>query len=497
MFNSVPDMAHNSANRFPDAVAFEDDSTGKTWTFSQINNAADAVAAALSKRGLKEGDRIGLLSLNRAEYHVILFACQKTGIICCNINWRMPVAEIVDCLGPLSVSLLIHDSQNAPVAEGVSQALGQDLASIDADVAGWISAGGPALDEMIPAERPWYVLFTSGTTGRAKACIQNARMAWANAVNCTQGFSVGPDSASVIYMPLFHTAGVNLFGLSIFLMGGQSFILPQFEPSRLLELVRDRKITHFFAVPQIYQMLSLHDDIETADWNGLVCGCGGAPLQKHLIDFFAERGCVIQNGFGMTETSPLAFCVDPQMSKIKIGSVGRTLGLNSVRLDGLADGVSGRGEVQLRGPIITPGYLDAPDLTAACYTDDGWFKTGDVAERDDDGYLFIVDRIKDMYISGGENVYPIEVEKVLNTHPAVLEAAVIGTPHEKWGEVGAAYLLLRPEMKLDVKELKAWCREKIAAYKVPASFDVVTEFSRTATGKIRKPDLIALHAARK
>ena len=212
-------------------------------------------------------------------------------------------------------------------------------------------------------------------------------------------------------------------------------------------------------------------------------------MPKHLLVDFQKRGVTICNGMGMTETGPTVFLMDKDHAAAKIGSVGKAQILTDVRLqtpDGSIVEGEGEGEVQFRGPNITPGYMDNKDATIATFTVDGWLKSGDVARRDADGYYYIVDRIKDMYISGGENVYPAEVEKVLVSHPAILEAVVIGVPDDKWGEVGAAFLILRPGEELDPSALPAWCRTHLAPYKIPKSFTVSDDLPRTAAGKVRK-----------
>jgi fatty-acyl-CoA synthase len=212
-------------------------------------------------------------------------------------------------------------------------------------------------------------------------------------------------------------------------------------------------------------------------------------VPKHLLSEFQERGVTICNGMGMTETGPTVFLMDKGHAPAKIGSVGKPQILTDVRLvdgdGGIVEG-PGEGEVQFRGPNITPGYMDNKEATVATFTVDGWLKSGDIGRRDEDGYYYIVDRIKDMYISGGENVYPAEVEKVLVGHPAVLEAVVIGVTDAKWGEVGAAFLIVRPGEDLDTTTLADWCRKQLAPYKVPKSFTVVDDLPRTAAGKVRK-----------
>ncbi|PVA06766.1 AMP-binding protein [Thalassorhabdomicrobium marinisediminis] len=492
MFDRVPDMAMRRADIAPDALAFHDHASGRDWSFAEVNAAADGIARGLTECGLTEGDRLAILCLNRVEFFLTLFACQKTGVLLCPLNWRQPAPELIDTLAPLTPKAILYDAGHADTAAEVARAVGGAALAIETVVAGWITQGGPPLHDAVPATRPWYLLFSSGTTGRPKAVIQTARMAWANAVNIGQATGMTGADRSVNFLPLFHTAGINLYTLPLFLNGGTSTILPKFEPATLLDLIRKGAVTQFFGVPAIYQAFSILDGIDATDWSGVRCGCGGAPLAEPLIRFFAVRGVDVLNGMGMTETGPTVFLMDPAHASAKIGSVGKAQVLTEVRLAGVAAGTPGEGELHMRGPNITPGYYDNPEETAAAFTKDGWLVTGDVARRDADGYYYIIDRIKDMYISGGENVYPAEVERVLCSHPAILEVAVIGVPDEKWGECGAAFVLLRPGETLDAAALMAWCRERLAAYKVPAHVRLVEEFPRTAAGKIRKPDLKAM-----
>ncbi|MEM5492834.1 AMP-binding protein [Hoeflea sp. AS16] len=492
MFDLIPDMAAKRAEISPDATAFIDAGSGREWLFSEINTAANAVAAGLGQAGLQRGDRLAILCLNRVEFFITLFACQKTGIILCPLNWRQPAPELVETLEPVGARALIHDAAQAGLAAEVAQACGIPRFGLETDIAAWIETEATVPAAEIAPDQPWYLLFTSGTTGRPKAVIQTAQMAWANAVNISQATRMTADDRSVNFLPLFHTAGINLYTLPLFLMGGCSTVLPKFEPGQIFDLLKHGKLTQFFGVPAIYQAFSLLPDVGEIDWGAVRCGCGGAPLPEPLIRLFARLGAKVLNGFGMTETGPTVFLMDPENAERKIGSVGRAQMLTDIRLDGVAAGKTGAGEIQLRGPNITPGYYQNEKATREAFTDDGWLRTGDVGRRDEDGYIFIVDRIKDMYISGGENVYPAEVERVLNEHADVLEAAVISMPDEKWGEVGAAFIIARPGASLDPVELRSWSRERLAAYKVPVRITLVEDFPRTAAGKVRKPELRTL-----
>jgi len=492
MFDTIPDMAAKRAEISPDAVAFIDAGSGREWLFREINDAANSVAAGFGQAGLHRGDRLAILCLNRVEFFITLFACQKTGIILCPLNWRQPPPELVETLEPVGAKALIHDAAQAELAEDVARACEIPKFAIETDIAAWIETGATVPAAGVLPDQPWYLLFTSGTTGRPKAVIQTAQMAWANAVNISQATRMTADDRSVNFLPVFHTAGINLYTLPLFLMGGCSTVLPKFEPEIIFDLLKQGKVTQFFGVPAIYQAFSLLPGVDAINWGSIRCGCGGAPLPEPLIRFFAGLGAKVLNGFGMTETGPTVFLMDPENAERKIGSVGRAQMLTDIRLDGVEAGTPGAGEIQLRGPNITPGYYQNERATRDAFTEDGWLRTGDVGRRDEDGYLFIVDRIKDMYISGGENVYPAEVERVLNEHADVLEAAVISMPDAKWGEVGAAFIIVRPGTSLDPAELRSWSRERMAAYKVPVKVTLVEDFPRTAAGKVRKPDLRSL-----
>ncbi|MBD1548593.1 AMP-binding protein [Roseibium aggregatum] len=492
----LTDMAAKRAELSPQKIAFVDHDTGTEFTFSDVNDRANRTANALLSLGLQRGDRIAVLCLNRADFFVLLFAAQKTGVILVPLNWRQPPAELEPILALSRAKLIIHDKEFRETAQNLANTLKLPhyaFGSKEADGLETLITAAPSDpvgDGRIAASAPWYLLFTSGTTGMPKAVIQTAGMAWANMINYSQATGLSGADRCVNYLPLFHTAGINLPTLPLFLMGGLSYILAKFDADAVVDYLAKGEITSFFAVPAIYQALALHPRINDVDFAKLNSfGCGGAPVPAHLLTDFMERGATICNGMGMTETGPTVFLMDPESAADKIGSVGKAQILSEVRLEDVNGNIvqgAGEGELQLRGPGITPGYMDNPEATEAAFTRDGWLKSGDVARRDEDGYYYIVDRIKDMYISGGENVYPAEVEKVLTTHPAILEAVVIGVEDEKWGEVGAAFLVERPGTTIDTASLSAWCRERLAPYKIPKSFQVANDLPRTAAGKVRK-----------
>ncbi|WP_434055609.1 MAG: AMP-binding protein [Roseibium sp.] len=494
----LTDMAAKRAELTPDAVAFSDRDSGRSYSFHDMNERANRLGNLLLEKGLKTGDRFAVLCLNHPDFFVLLFAAQKTGILMVPLNWRQPVAELKPILAASNARVLFADDAQMTTALELAGDSEIDLLPMGAATGSTRALDGllaaadpsPAGNGRIEANAPWYLLFTSGTTGLPKAVIQTAGMAYANMVNYCQATGLGVGEKGVNFLPLFHTAGINLPTLPIFLNGGCSTILRKFDPDEVLDLIDGGEVTAFFGVPAIYQALALSSKIDTTDFSNVrSLGCGGAPVPKHLLVEFQARGVTICNGMGMTETGPTVFLMDRAHAAEKIGSVGKPQILTDVRLarpaGNIVDG-AGEGEVQFRGPNITPGYMDNSRATSETFTPDGWLKSGDIARRDADGYYFIVDRIKDMYISGGENVYPAEVEKVLDGHPAILEAVVIGVPDDKWGEVGAAFLVPHPGETLDVAGLPDWCRAQLAPYKIPKSFTVTDDLPRTAAGKVRK-----------
>ncbi len=494
----LTDMAAKRAELTPDALAFVDHDSGLSYTFREVNSRANRLGNWLLDRGLQKGDRMAVLCLNHPDFFVLLFAAQKTGILLVPLNWRQPVAELTPILAASKAKILFHDAAFAETARDLTG--GADISLVPM---GASDTSGSALDPclavanpaaigcgQVKAGAPWYLLFTSGTTGLPKAVIQTAGMAYANMINYGQATGLSVGEKGINFLPLFHTAGINLPTLPIFLNGGTSTILRKFEADTVLDLIDAGAVTCFFGVPAIYQALALSEKIGRTDFSKVrSLGCGGAPVPQHLLSEFQARGVTICNGMGMTETGPTVFLMDKANAAVKIGSVGKPQILTDVRLADADGGIlegPGEGEIQFRGPNITPGYMDNPEATVATFTVDGWLKSGDVGRRDEDGYYYVVDRIKDMFISGGENVYPAEVEKILDSHPCVLEAVVIGVPDEKWGEVGAAFLIARPGKEIDTASLPAWCRRQLAPYKVPKSFTVAGDLPRTAAGKVRK-----------
>jgi fatty-acyl-CoA synthase len=484
------DFAAKRAELSPDALAFVQFETKTKLSFLEFNARAER-GARLFEPQVRSGDRVAVLCHNSVVFFELLFACGKIGAILVPLNWRQTPAELAPVLIDCGAEILLHDAPTAPLAEGLAASTGVRLMSFAVyESLRAEAAATPRRDLAWPSERVWYLLYTSGTTGRPKAVIQTVGMALANAINVQQATALTWRDHTVNFLPLFHTAGINLHTLPVFIAGGSNTVLAKFEVDPLIDLIAAGRISVFFGVPSIYQLLSLSPRFAEADLSRVRhWGCGGAPLPESLIHQYLSKNVRVCNGMGMTETGPTVFLMNPERAAEKIGSVGKPQLLSEVRLvdvEGREVKTGERGEILFRGPNITPGYYNNPAATAAAITPDGWLRSGDIAYRDGEGYYFIVDRIKDMYISGGENVYPAEVEGVLCNHPAVLEAAVIGVGDARWGEVGHAAIRLRPGQTLAAAELRAFARTQLAAYKVPKYVTVLEDFPRTAAGKVQK-----------
>ena len=489
MIADLPDLTAKRAELSPGKVALEEVATGRRRTYAELNDRAARAATLLAAKGIGEGDRVAILCRNRIEFFELLFGCAKLGAILVPLNWRMPPAELDGLIADSRPTLLLYGVGDAATVARLADA--PPTIALDEEFESLMSeAGGFAGRARWPAEAVWYLLYTSGTTGRPKGVIYVYRMAIANYVNIGSCIDLRSTDTVAAFLPLFHTAGINLHALPALLAGGTVLLLEQFDADAIVGLLEDGRIDAFFAVPTVYQSLLEHPRFESAPLTHVRhWGCGGAPLPDCLAERYRDIGVRVCNGMGMTETGPTAFLVDPADAWERIGSVGKPQLLCSVRIvdEGGRD-VADRevGDLLFAGPGVTPGYWRNPEATRAAFTDDGWLRSGDLASRDADGFYHVAGRRKEMFISGGENVYPAEVENVLAAHPQIVDAAVVGEPDPRWGEVGRAFVQPAPGARIGADELTVFCRARLAAYKVPKTFTFVADFPRTSAGKIQK-----------
>lgn len=441
----------------PWRVAVED--ATRQVTYAELNEACNRKAAGLVSRGVSLGDRVAIHSDNCIEYIETFFACAKLGAVVVPISTRLVEAE---------VDHILHDSQARIVLDR------EAMCDLD---------GAP--DEpkvLVTASDALMLMYTSGTTGKPKgAVLTHQNFLWTN-LNIVLSLDLIATDRTLMVLPMFHIGGWNVNTLAAIWKGATIVLEPDFDVERTFDAIEHRGVTWMMGVPSIYLFLKEHPRFETSDFSGLrFVVCGGAPAPLSLIDAFQKRGVEFIQGYGLTEAAPNALCLPAERSRDKIGAAGRPYFYTDVRL---ADG-----EIQLRGPSIMDSYHNRPEATEDAFTSDGWLRTGDVGRQDADGYFYVVDRLKDMIITGGENVYPVEVENMLMSHPAIVEAAVVGRPDERWGESVSAVVVLREGEELTQGELIQWCRDHLAAFKCPRSVTFTDQLPRTASGKVAKPQL--------
>jgi fatty-acyl-CoA synthase len=496
-------LAHHR-RRTPHKLALVDLYSGRRLRWEELDARAGRLARFLAEGlGVERGARVALLAPNSSDVFEIQFACARLGAIFVPLNWRLAPPELEFILADAEPRVLIHDREFAQVGEALAAACRVphrvELAGDGSESPyerGIAGAGAPLQPVPLTHDDVSSLLYTSGTTGRPKGALITHGMTFWNAVNLGGPALVTPRSVGLTVLPLFHTGGLNCYANVILHAGGTVQVMRSWDPDAALRRLEDsgQGLTHFFGVPAHYLFMSQHPAFETADLRHLsICGVGGAPVPLPLLETWAQKGVPLQQGYGMTETSPSVLVLDADQAVRKIGSTGLPVLHTQVRLvgeDGRDVAPGQVGELQVKGPNVTPGYWRRPEATAEAISD-GWLHTGDAARVDDEGYYTIVDRWKDMYISGGENVYPAEVESVLHGIDGVVEAAVIGVSDTRWGEVGRAIVVRREGTRLDEEAVLAHCRGRLARYKIPRSVVFVKELPRNAAGKVLKRELRA------
>ena len=489
-------ITHHAMRR-PSSMAAVDLATGRRHTYQTFDNRISCLAASFQSHfDIKPGDRIAVLAPNTTDTFEVQFACGRIGAIFVPLNWRLATPELRAILADCTPTMLIHDPDFAGRA--------QELARI-CDIPRVLQLGPPfermasdgsLLDQPVPAtlDSISTILYTSGTTGLPKGAIITHGMNFWNSVHSMGVAGVARSSVFLGLLPLFHTGGLNVFSYPVFQAGGTVMIMRNFDAGESLRLIGDPTagVTHLFGVPANFQFMAQHPRFSETDMSRLIfAGVGGAPTPEAILHIWQRQGAMLQQGYGMTETSPLVLMLDKEDAVRKVGSAGKPLLHTETRVvaDDGSDAVpSSIGELWVKGPNITKGYWNQPEVTAAAFTD-GWLHTGDAALIDDEGFYFIVDRWKDMYISGGENVYPAEVENVLYEHESIAEAAVIGISDARWGQVGRAVVVVKPDRALTEDEVVAHCAANLARYKLPYSVIFTDALPRNATGKVHKPTL--------
>lgn len=484
------------ASKTPGRTAIE--FAGREISYGELEDRSNELAKALVSYGLAPGDRIATLTENRPEHVELLFACAKAGLVLAPLNWRHAAPELAAQLETFTPALIVAskvhtqriDDARALVAGAAESLCLEDLIEQLAAPQSRVELPTVSDDDGL------LLIATSGSTGAPKgALLSHANCFWTNL-----GFdlSVPMSSNDVVLqvLPQCHVGGWNVQPLLAWWKGATVVLESAFEPTRVLELIASRGVTTMMGVPATYLMLAQQPGFDEADLTSLrMVLVGGASMPVSLLEQYQSRGVEVIQGYGLTEASPNVCCLAPEDASTHLGSVGKPYAYVEVALhdsltNAFVDG-SGRGEIYVKGPNVFSGYWDNPAATKEAF-DDGWLRTGDVAERDEAGYYRICGRAKEMYISGGENVYPAEVEQVLAGYDCVADAAVVAVSHTRWGETGIAFVVARPGALLDIEELTIHCRANLASYKVPSEIHVIDELPRSHVGKLDKARLSAM-----
>lgn len=472
------------ASLWPGRTAIVDPDTDRHYTYEDLRRRSLSFAAVLAERGVGKGDRVAALMQNGVPFVDLLFACARLGAILAPLNWRLSARELSDLTDDADPRVVLVDDECAGALQGKSLEI---LRFEDAMVQ---RPEEPPVNTVDMAD-PWLILYTGGTTGTPKgAVLTHGAITW-NAINTAVSWGLAEDDVGPCFTPMFHTGGWNVFTLPLLMLGARLILPQRFDPVQALQVLEKEKPTILFMVPTMFQLVAEQEGFEDADLSCLKWAIsGGAPLPEPIYKRWEPKVREFKQGYGLTEVGPNNFAIPAGGFLRKPGTVGRLTYWAQARIvddegNDLPDGTPG--ELLLAGPHMCAGYWRRPEATAAAIRG-GWFHTGDVARRDGDGYYYIVDRKKDVIITGGENVYPTEVEAVLYQHPAVREAAVVGLPDPVWGEAVCAVVSFKPGRTATEEELLAFMRENLARYKAPKRYVVVDDLPKSAAGKILRTE---------
>lgn len=496
---SVFDWFEKWAVYSPFKIACKEMETGREYSYSQLNKAGNYLSVMLSnEHGFRHGDRLAVLSENNIEYIVLFAVAQKLGITLVPLNYRLTPPELdyiitnADVRGIACEEKYLHKIENLEIFRKTPFRITvEELRSINDHV---IRQPAVQLSEkpLMDENDPVFILYTSGTTAFPKGALYTHRMLFWNSINTHLRLDLSSSDISINCAPPFHTGGWNVLLTPFLHHGAYTLLMRGFEADLVLEMLELERATLWWAVPTMLRMLSESRLFEKAQLHRLrYLLVGGESLPVPVIEQWHQKGVLIRQGYGLTEVGPNVTSLDQKDAIRKKGSIGTMNFYYQARLvkdDGTEAGPNEPGELWLKGPTVTPGYWRNPEATQEAFVD-GWFRTGDVLIRDQEGYYYVVDRIKNMYISGGENVYPAEVEHLIRQHPAIAQVAIIGVPDEKWGETGKAFVVLKPGFRLQKEELLSYCAERLARYKIPKHVVFLEDLPKNDAGKIDRKKL--------
>lgn len=473
------------------------------YTFEEMDKRANQVARLLLDSGVQKGDRVGIYSKNRFDFLDILFACGKIGAILTPFNIRLSTPETEYLLKKTNPSIVFYDptlgiqfGKIRPLLEKQHiVVMGNKMFDTDPDIHSLMTRNSSSAVERpaITMDDPFLIVFTGGTTGLPKGAVLSHRLVFWNSVNTIVSWGLRPDDIQPLLFPLFHTGGINVLLIPFYHLGALSIIMGDFDPEETLRVVESERCTIVIGVPTVFNMISQSSNFKKTNFEHVrLFISGGAPCPVAIMEKYWERGKILKMGYGLTEVGPNNFYLPDDAVKERPTSVGFPAfhcDMKIVDDDNVTLSDEEVGELMLRGPHTFSGYWEEPEESAKVIESDGWVHTGDLVMRDSDGFYYIVGRKKDMFISGGENVFPSEIEDVLYKHPAILEAAVVGVPHEKWGEVGKVFIVLKDGESLAEDEIRQYMDDKLASYKIPKHYEFRGDLPKSAAGKILKREL--------
>ena len=487
ILNVLKQHAINTPNAL--AISFGENE----WTYHELYNKAQKVAGYLQQQGYQKGDIVAQFMLNSDLFMAVYYGVQLAGLTIMPVNTKLASPEVEYIFSHSEAKVLFYDER---IEETIANSNHDFKEKINASKIREILDGDKV--ELVPTllepNETAVVMYTSGTTGKPKGVQLSHRNIYETAEIWSESMKMTNNDRMYICTPLFHCAGSHVFAVPTMYRGGSIIIDEAFSPDRTLENLVETKATIFFGVPAMYTILLNKPELKNYNFENLrmfVYGAAPMPyeLVKRLKDTFPK--VKVQNCYGQTENSPAASSLTDQDALTKIGSVGKPLPRTEIKLvDSLGDEVplGDVGEICVKGPQVMKGYLRNPEETSRTIQN-GWLYSGDLGRFDEEGFLYIVDRKKDMIIRGGENIYPIEIEEVLYRIPQVLEAAVVGIPHEVYGEVPKAYVVVKGEQTLTVEEVLTYCQTQLAKYKIPMGVEFLDELPRNASGKVLKHTL--------
>lgn len=488
----------------PGKVALKELESGREVTYQELNRLGNNLSATLKEEhSFEKGDRFAVLAENCIEYVVLFSVAQKLGITLVPLNYRLASTELDYIIGNAEVRGMVYDSKflekikdldsfkDMPIKYTLSSLRDINSQCLASDE-GWEPVTDPVLED-----DPVFILYTSGTTAFPKGALYTHKMLFWNSINTELRLDLNSEDVSINCAPPFHTGGWNVLLTPFIHHGAYTLLVENFDPDIILEMLEKEQATIWWAVPTMLKMMAdspVFDKVKLDRLRYFVVG--GESMPVPLIEKWHRKGVLIRQGYGLTEVGPNVSSLDHKDAIRKKGSIGTmNFYYDALLVDSSLKQVDPGeiGELILKGPTVTPGYWKNEEATRDTIRD-GWFHTGDLMRVDEEGYYYVVDRIKNMYISGGENVYPAEVEHLLSMHPAIEEVAIVGVPDEKWGETGMACAVLKEGFDLNLEQLFDYCLERVAKYKAPKHLKILKELPKNEAGKIDRKKLQKLYS---